>query len=96
MGKEARDSQTIVPHREAYEIKVRGRLDESWSEWFDGTTMIHEEAAGNSPITVMISPVVDQAALRGLLTKIWDLNLILLSVGQVGTNPQQEGVETSE
>ena len=84
------------PRRMVYEIKVQGRLDESWSEWFDGVAMIHEGAEHHSRITVMTSPVVDQAALRGLLTKIWDLNLTLLSVSQIGMNPLQEGVEPSE
>lgn len=62
-----------------YRITVLGRLDESWSRWFNGLT-IESPAAGDSDITALTGAVVDQPALRGLLNKIWDLNLILISV----------------
>lgn len=62
-----------------YQIKVKGHLDPHWSEWFDGLTISHE-ANGE---TVLAGPVMDQAALHGLLLKIRDLNLTLLSVQRV-------------
>lgn len=62
-----------------YQIKVKGHLDPHWSEWFEGMTISHE-ANGE---TVLAGPVMDQAALHGLLLKIRDLNLTLLSVHRV-------------
>ena len=60
----------------AYQIKVKGRLDSSWSEWFQGWTITPEEDG----TTVLTGQVVDQAALHGMLIKIRNLNLPLLSV----------------
>ena len=64
-----------------YQIKVRGRLDEDWSDWFSGMTVTFE-----SSVTTLTGAVVDQAALRGILSKIWDLNLTLISVNQIEMN----------
>ena len=59
-----------------YEIRVRGRLDGHWSGWFDGLTLAH----GEDGTTIIRGPVTDQAALHGLLERIRDLGLPLLSV----------------
>jgi hypothetical protein len=59
-----------------YEIRVRGLLDESWSNWLDGLT-IEPYAHGE---TLLSGPIRDQAALHGLLHKIRDLGLPLLCV----------------
>ncbi len=59
-----------------YEIKIRGHLDPKWSDWFDGLTLAHLE--GN--VTLLSGQLPDQAALYGLLERIRDLNLILISV----------------
>jgi hypothetical protein len=59
-----------------YEIRVRGVLDPLWSSWFDGLRV--EETGPDE--TVIVGPVVDQAALHGLLIRIRDLGLPLLSV----------------
>lgn len=63
-----------------YQIKVQGTIDESWSAWFGGTTISSETTGDGSSITTLTGSVADQAVLRGLLTKIWDLNLTLVSV----------------
>jgi hypothetical protein len=60
----------------AYEIRTQGRIDERWSEWFEGANLAHE-ADGT---TVIRCPAVDQAALHGLLAKVRDLGLPLISV----------------
>jgi hypothetical protein len=65
-----------------YEIRLKGRLDTRWSTWFDGLNLTHE----NDGTTLIHGPVVDQAALHGLLQKIRDLGLPLLSVTQVERN----------
>ena len=59
-----------------YEIRVRGLLDPQWSSWFDG---LRVEDAGPDE-TVIVGPVSDQAALHGLLTRVHDVRLPLLSV----------------
>jgi hypothetical protein len=66
-----------------YQIKVRGRLDEKWSDWFNGMALTFESAGNSWPITTLTGVVADQAELRGMLSKIWDLNLTVISVTQV-------------
>ena len=61
---------------QCYEIRVRGHLDAHWAERFDGLTITLEED-GN---TLLTGPVIDQAALHGLLKKVRDLGMPLLSV----------------
>ena len=62
-----------------YRITVQGRLDESWSDWFNGMTIAVMNEDDPLPITTLIGRIIDQAALRGILTKIWDLGLTLIS-----------------
>ncbi|HEY2958958.1 MAG TPA: hypothetical protein VGM21_12240 [Actinomycetota bacterium] len=59
-----------------YEIRVRGVLDRRWSAWFDGLELSSEPGG----VTVIAGEVADQAALHGLLAKVRDLGLPLLSV----------------
>jgi hypothetical protein len=72
-----------------YEIQVQGELDQSWKSFFNGLA-ITSTYIDESPITTLIAPVVDQPALRGLLCKLWDLNLILISVRQLGADGEKE------
>mgnify|MGYP006953450479 FL=1 len=58
-----------------YRIKLNGRLDRKWSDWFD-----QMEISTEGDQTILTGPVADQAALHGLLIRIRDLNLTLLSV----------------
>ena len=64
-----------------YEIRVKGDLDKKWSDWFDGFT-ISPQADDE---TLLTGPVADQAALYGLLSKIRDLGLPLLSLTRLRT-----------
>ena len=64
---------------ELYEIRLKGHLDDRWAEWFDGLTLTLEED-GN---TLLGGPVIDQAALHGLLKKVRDLGMPLVSVSPV-------------
>jgi hypothetical protein len=73
------DSRPPESKREIYEIRIRDRLDEDWSEWFDTMTLTHTSEGQ----TILTGPVADQAALHGLLSRISDLNLTLISVTQV-------------
>jgi hypothetical protein len=67
-----------------YQIRIQGKLDASWSDWFDGMTFALEAGDDDSPVTTLTGAVVDQAALHGMLSKISDLNLTLISVTQIG------------
>lgn len=67
-----------------YRIEVEGQLDKSWSGWFSGMTLTVQDE-----VSILTGPLADQAALRGLLSKIWDLNLTLVSITRLG--PQHGG-----
>jgi hypothetical protein len=67
-----------TPH--VYEIRVEGHLAERWSDWFEGLA-IRREPDGE---TVLTGPLSDQSALLGVLTRIHDLNLVLVSVCRRG------------
>ena len=62
-----------------YEIRIKGHLDNRWANWFDGLAI----TALDNGETVLIGPVIDQAALHGMLRKVRDLGLPLLSVTHV-------------
>jgi hypothetical protein len=76
-----------------YEIRVKGRLDTRWESWFQGLSFRFEEEN-----TVLRGPVADQACLHGILERIRDLNLTLLSVnerqgeGMTGTRGGNHGL----
>jgi len=71
-----------------YEIRVKGHLDSRWGRWFDGMGLTHE----SDGTTLIHGQVVDQAALHGLLQKIRDVGLPLVSVTQV--DPDQPEMPT--
>jgi hypothetical protein len=78
-----RSNQGPVPNQVLYQIRVQGRLDEHWSDWFNGMTIVCENERGDPPITTLTVAAADQAKLRGILSKIWDLNLAVISVAQI-------------
>ena len=65
-----------------YEIRIRGHLEHRWANWFEGLTVTLQENGE----TLLTGPVVDQPALHGLLRKVRDLGLPLISVIQVDPN----------
>jgi hypothetical protein len=65
-----------------YQIKVPGRLDESWSDWAGGMTITVEREGDGPPITTLTG-ILDQAALQGLLRRLYSLGLPLISVNWV-------------
>jgi hypothetical protein len=73
-----------------YEIRLKGHLDDRWADWFDGMTITREDNGH----TLVTGPVVDQAALHGLLRKVRDLGLPLLSVRQVAPK-QADGTDAN-
>jgi len=71
-----------------YEIRIKGHLDSRWAAWFDGLSLTHD----SDGTTVISGPVVDQAALHGLLHKVRDVGIPLLSIAQV--DPDEPDVPT--
>ena len=80
-------SDSPPPDAQHYEIRLEGHVEARWSKWFDGLAITLEES-GN---TLLSGPVADQAALHGLLKKVRDVGLPLLSVNTV--EPSGEEVE---
>jgi hypothetical protein len=69
-----------------YEIRVRGVLDSRWTAWFDGLQVV-----GEGEETVISGLLADQPALHGLLAKVRDLGLCLISVRRLDTTPGRHG-----
>ena len=63
-----------------YQIRTKGRISDRWSDWFEGMTLVHD----TDGTTVICCPSIDQAALHGLLTKVRNLGLELISVTPIG------------
>ena len=66
-----------------YQIKVPGELDASWSDWAGGMTITVERDGDDQPVPVLTGTVADQAALQGLLLRLYSLGLTLISVNCV-------------
>jgi hypothetical protein len=71
--------KTISGQPMVYQIRLKGHLGQQWADWFEGLTITLEENGE----TLLTGPVVDQAALYGLLKKVRDLGLPLLSIMRV-------------
>ena len=76
--------------RGIYQIVVKGHLDEELSYWFEGLTIEPDFGEDGTPITTFTVQIADQAALHGVLAKIRDLNLPLISVYPAGAARQVE------
>ena len=62
-----------------YKIMIKGHMDVKWTDWFDGIQIVHEEDG----TTTLYGDVIDQAALQGILKKIRNLSLELISVNKI-------------
>lgn len=80
------NSESHPDQANIYQIKIKGRLGSHWSDWFEGLAITPEED-GN---TLLTGPVVDDAALHGLLKKVRDLGMPLLSVNCVESGQADE------
>jgi hypothetical protein len=79
-----------MTHHRIYQIRLEGHLGQQWTDWFDGLTITLEENGE----TTLSGPVVDQAALHGLLKKMRDLGLPLISVIQLPS--QEDGLDAAQ
>ena len=70
------------------QITISGRLKKRWTTWFDGMSISYEDDQHHHPLTSLTGPVPDRAALYGILNRIRDLNLKLISVNYL---EQEEG-----
>lgn len=68
-----------------YVVRIKGHLDSRWAAWFEGLTIRQEEHG----VTLLTGPLLDQAALHGLMRKVRDLGLTLLSI--TPAEPEQAG-----
>jgi hypothetical protein len=79
-------SNKLTPQPTIYQIRIKGHLDRQWMHWFDGLTITLEEDGD----TLLTGPVADQAALHGLLKKVRDLGMPLVSVSQIQHHSKKE------
>lgn len=87
-GNTGEDRRSLPTGR--YVIRLKGHLDARWAAWFDGLRLTHQ----TDGTTTLHGPVVDQAALHGLLQKVRDIGMPLISVTQV--EPDQPGAPATE
>jgi hypothetical protein len=85
-GSEHTSGQLMV-----YQVRIRGHLGQQWTDWFDGLTITLEED-GN---TLLSGAVIDQSALHGILKRVRDLGMPLVSVNSVDPN-QATGADTNQ
>jgi hypothetical protein len=90
-----RDPKTDPGQPMVYQIRIKGHLGHQWTDWFGGLTITLEDNGD----TLLTGPVVDQAALHGLLKKVRDLGMPLVSATQVQfneTHPYRSKKETNK
>jgi len=66
-----------------YRIRIQGNLDPRWSEWLADMSIATEGTEAGGPAVVLTGFLADQAALRGVLNRLWDLNLAVISVNRI-------------
>jgi len=85
--------ETVPNQPTVYQIRVKSHLGSDWTDWFEGLSITQEENGD----TLFTGPVVDQAALHGLLKKIRDLGMSLISINPLQDNePHPEKLERRE
>lgn len=80
-----RKSGRPVEGQTSYRIEIRGRLDKCWSDWFDGCQIEY-----GPQTTILTGSCMDQSRLRGILSRLWDLNLTVISVNQVTSQMDEQ------
>lgn len=86
----ARDPRTEPNEPMVYQIRLKGHLRHEWTDWFEGLAITLEENGD----TLLTGPVLDQAALFGLLKEVRDLGMPLVSVNLMGSGPSSTGIDS--
>lgn len=76
-----------------YRIQLQGCVAPRWSDWFGGLALSEEYDPGGLPQTTLVGLVPDQPALRGILNKLWDLNLTLIAVERLAQPGESERID---
>ena len=84
------DSARGLGDTRGYEIRTQGRISDRWSDWFEGVVLVHQPDG----TTLIQCPALDQAALHGLLAKVRDLGLPLISVTPTAISPDSSARTT--
>lgn len=79
-------NQLLNANTAIYQIKIQGKLDQRWSDWFNGLSITTE-----GDFSLLTGVVADQAKLRGILSRVWDLNLQVVSVAQIDRFEDAQG-----
>ena len=74
----------------AYRIQVQGSIAPGWSDWFGGLVMTERQDSSGQLVTTLSGLVPDQPALRGILNRLWDLNLTLLRIERLPEPAESE------
>lgn len=80
------EGRVVMLHTMIYQIRIKGLLDRQWTDWFGGMTV----SATEDGDTLLTGPVEDQAALHGLLKRVRDLGMPLISVAPVGPDRRRK------
>jgi len=75
-----------------YRIRVQGHIDSAWSELISNMNITTETTPGQSPVTILVGYLVDQAALSGVLKALYDLRMPLLSVENLDENIEESSI----
>ena len=75
--------------RQMYRIRIQGNLDPRWSEWLADMSIACERNAAGGTAVVLTGFLADQAALRGVLNRLWDLNLAVISVNRIDKHREE-------
>lgn len=81
----------MSPERSTYEICVEGHLDERWVSWLEGQKITHGFSQDGTPVTKLSGSIADQAALHGVLIKLRDIGIPILSVNSIQSIQSEEG-----
>jgi hypothetical protein len=76
-----------------FRITVKGEVHPSWSDWFNGMEILSRSEPEGTSITILTGVIKDQAALRGLLTRLWDQNISLISLQEI--DPPEAGLDNA-
>ena len=72
-----------------YRIRIQGNLDPRWSEWLADMSIAPERNESGASAVVLTGFLADQAALRGVLNRLWDLNLAVISVNRIDRHREE-------